>query len=173
MTVEYTVIEKVPSAEAFCHLRVAAGMSPRPSEGARAGLPHSCYGVHILWQETPIAMGRIVGDGAINFDIVDVAVDPAHRGKGLGRLVMEKLVAGWTLTPLMAPTLRWWRMCRNCTRSSASKAFARRARGWPASGEPAVVSSHFLPGKERCPNGNSSYGAFLTMLNAIHIARIP
>ncbi len=50
MTVEYTVIEKVPSAEAFCHLRVAAGMSPRPLEGARAGLPHSCYGVHILWQ---------------------------------------------------------------------------------------------------------------------------
>lgn len=47
-------------------------------------------------------MGRIVGDGAINFDIVDVAVDPAHRGKGLGRLVMEKLVARWTLTPLMA-----------------------------------------------------------------------
>ena len=38
MTVEYTVIEKVPSAEAFCHLRVAAGMSPRPLEGARAGL---------------------------------------------------------------------------------------------------------------------------------------
>ena len=93
MTVEYTVIEKVPSAEAFCHLRVAAGMSPRPLEGARAGLPHSCYGVHILWQETPIAMGRIVGDGVINFDIVDVAVDPAHQGKGLGRLVMEKLVA--------------------------------------------------------------------------------
>ena len=47
MTVEYTVIEKVPSAEAFCHLRVAAGMSPRPLEGARAGLPHSCYGVHM------------------------------------------------------------------------------------------------------------------------------
>ncbi|PAT22218.1 GNAT family N-acetyltransferase, partial [Klebsiella quasipneumoniae] len=25
MTVEYTVIEKVPSAEAFCHLREVAG----------------------------------------------------------------------------------------------------------------------------------------------------
>lgn len=81
-------------------------------------------------------MGRIVGDGAINFDIVDVAVDPAHRGKGLGRLVMEKLVARWTLTPLMAPTLRWWRMCRNCTRSSASKAFARRARDGPRLANP-------------------------------------
>ncbi len=93
-------------------------------------------------------MGRIVGDGAINFDIVDVAVDPAHQWKrpwpaGDG----EAGRPGWTLTPLMAPTLRWWRMCRNCTRSSASKAFARRARGWPASGEPAVVSSHFLPRK--------------------------
>lgn len=167
MTVEYTVIEKVPSAEAFCHLRVAAGMSPRPLEGARAGLPHSCYGVHILWQETPIAMGRIVGDGAINFDIVDVAVDPAHQGKGLGRLVMEKLVA-WldanafdgAYVTLVADVPELY-------------ANARRARGWPASGEPAVVSSHFLPGKERCPNGNSSCGAFLTMLNAIHIARIP
>ena len=128
MTVEYTVIEKVPSAEAFCHLRVAAGMSPRPLEGARAGLPHSCYGVHILWQETP---------------------------------------------PLTGPTLRWWRMCRSCMRSSALKAFGRKAKGWPASGVPGVVNSRFLPGKERCPNGNSSCGAFLTMLNAIHIARIP
>ncbi len=81
----------MPSAEA---LPAAAAPSRRAPEGARAGLPHSRYGgVHILWQETPIAMGRIVGDGAINFDIADVAVDPAHQGKGLGRLVMEKLVA--------------------------------------------------------------------------------
>lgn len=90
-------------------------------------------------------MGRIVGDGAINFDIVDVAVDPAHQGKRPWPAGDGSWSHGWTLTPLMAPTLRWWRMCRNCTRSSASKAFARRARGWPASGEPAVVSSHFLP----------------------------
>lgn len=38
-------------------------------------------------------MGRIVGDGALNFDIVDVAVDPLHQGKGLGRVIMETLVA--------------------------------------------------------------------------------
>lgn len=39
-------------------------------------------------------MGRIVGDGALNFEIVDIAVDPAHQGKGLGRKVMEALI-GW------------------------------------------------------------------------------
>ena len=36
-----------------------------------------------------IAMGRVVGDGACNFEIVDVAVDPSYQGKGLGRKVME------------------------------------------------------------------------------------
>ncbi len=40
-----------------------------------------------------MGMGRIVGDGALNFDIVDVAVDPLYQGKGLGRVIMETLVA--------------------------------------------------------------------------------
>lgn len=94
MTTEYTLLETVPSAEDFCHLRQISGLSPRPLEAAKIGLPRSCYGVHILWQGTPVGMGRIVGDGALNFEIVDIAVDPAHQGKGLGRKVMEALI-GW------------------------------------------------------------------------------
>lgn len=92
MTTDYRFVETVPSAEDFCRLRVVAGMSPRPLEGARAGLPRSCYGVHILYRGTAIGMGRIVGDGALNFDIVDVAIDPSHQGKGLGRQIMQRLV---------------------------------------------------------------------------------
>ena len=37
-------------------------------------------------------MGRIVGDGALNFEIVDIAVDPAHQGRGLGRIIMENII---------------------------------------------------------------------------------
>ncbi|VTN08124.1 Uncharacterised protein [Raoultella ornithinolytica] len=48
MTSDYAVIETVPSAEDFCRLRRISGMSPRPLEGVIAGLPRSCYGVHIL-----------------------------------------------------------------------------------------------------------------------------
>ncbi|SBL61440.1 N-acetyltransferase GCN5 [Klebsiella michiganensis] len=81
MMADYTFIDTVPSAEDFCRLRVISGMSPRPLEGARAGLPRSCYGVHVLYAGVPVGMGRIVGDGALNFEIVDVAVDPAHQGK--------------------------------------------------------------------------------------------
>lgn len=58
MTKDYVFIETVPSAEDFCRLRVISGMSPRPLEGARKGLPRSCYGVHILWQGVPVGMVR-------------------------------------------------------------------------------------------------------------------
>lgn len=93
MTGPYTWIDTVPPAEDFCRLRQIAGLSPRPLEAAQKALPNSCYGVHILFQGKPVGMGRIVGDGALNLEIVDVAVDPEHQGKGLGRGIMEKLVA--------------------------------------------------------------------------------
>lgn len=93
MAAEYTLIPTVPSAEDFCRLRKISGLSPRPLDAAKAGLPRSCYGVHILWQGMPVGMGRIVGDGALNFDIVDIAVDPDHQGRGLGRQIMEALIA--------------------------------------------------------------------------------
>ncbi len=35
-------------------------------------------------------MGRVVGRWRVaNFEVVDVAVDPAYQGRGLGRKVME------------------------------------------------------------------------------------
>jgi GNAT superfamily N-acetyltransferase len=91
MIESYTFIDTVPSVDDFCRLRQIAGLSPRPAEAVRKALPNSCYGVHILWQGVPVGMGRIVGDGALNLEIVDVAVDPEHQGKGLGRGIMEKI----------------------------------------------------------------------------------
>jgi GNAT superfamily N-acetyltransferase len=90
----YQVVETVPSVEDFCRLRIIAGLTPRPAESVRLGLPNSCYAVHICWQNTVVGMGRIVGDGALNMEIVDVAVDPQHQGRGLGRKIMESL-ANW------------------------------------------------------------------------------
>lgn len=37
-------------------------------------------------------MGRIVGDGGLAFQIVDIAVEPAHQGKGLGKAIVGRLV---------------------------------------------------------------------------------
>lgn len=37
-------------------------------------------------------MGRVVGDGALNFEIVDIAVDPVYQGKCYGRLIMQAIM---------------------------------------------------------------------------------
>ena len=39
-----------------------------------------------------IGMGRVVGDGALNFEIVDIAVDPEYQGRGFGRIIMEHIM---------------------------------------------------------------------------------
>jgi len=39
-------------------------------------------------------MGRIIGDGGCFFQVTDIAVDPAHQGRGLGKMIMTEL-RGW------------------------------------------------------------------------------
>ncbi|WP_330960057.1 GNAT family N-acetyltransferase [Photobacterium sp. 53610] len=89
----YQMVEQVVAPEDFLRLREISGLSPRSYEAAVKGLPNSLYGIHILYEGQAIAMGRVIGDGAINFEIVDVAVDPEHQGKGLGRQIMEYIMA--------------------------------------------------------------------------------
>ncbi|WP_444894650.1 GNAT family N-acetyltransferase [Microbulbifer sp. TRSA001] len=89
----YTVIEKVAPTADFLKLREITGLTPRSREAAEKGLPNSLYGIHIKRQSETVAMGRVVGDGALNFEIVDVAVDPKFQGVGLGRQVMEHIMA--------------------------------------------------------------------------------
>ena len=40
-----------------------------------------------------IGIGRIVGDGALNFEIVDIAVDPKYQKQRFGRIIMEHIMA--------------------------------------------------------------------------------
>ncbi len=87
MTIKYEAI--VPSPKEFCEMRVKAGLSPKSLKAATIALPNSLYAISVRDGDTLIAMGRVVGDGACNFEVVDVAVDPIYQGQGLGRKVME------------------------------------------------------------------------------------
>ncbi|MBD1584979.1 GNAT family N-acetyltransferase [Pseudoalteromonas sp. S16_S37] len=87
MTIKFE--EKVPSPKEFCDMRVKAGLSPKSLKAATIALPNSLYGISIRNGDELIAMGRVVGDGACNFEVADVAVDPSYQGRGLGRKVME------------------------------------------------------------------------------------
>jgi len=88
----YQIIEDVVSVNDFMRLRDVAGLTPRPKEAAEKALSNSLFGVHVKLGKQTVGMGRVVGDGALNFEVVDIAVDPVHQGKGLGRLIMESIM---------------------------------------------------------------------------------
>jgi len=86
------VVKEVAAVADFLRLRIVSGLTPRPEAAAKRALPNSLFGVHLIVDEKTVAMGRVVGDGALNFEVVDVAVDPQYQGKGLGRLVMQNIM---------------------------------------------------------------------------------
>lgn len=89
---DYHLIDSVVGAADCCRLRRVAGMSPRSEEAARIGLPNSFHGVHITFNGDVVGMGRIIGDWACCFQLCDIAVDPAHQGRGLGTRIVNALM---------------------------------------------------------------------------------
>lgn len=81
----------VPTVEDYRCLRAIAGLSPRSEAAARAGLPATVVGVVVRRAGQAIAMGRAVGDGLF-YQIVDIAVDPTHQGRGLGKAILAALM---------------------------------------------------------------------------------
>jgi ribosomal protein S18 acetylase RimI-like enzyme len=86
------VVKSVVGVDDFIRLRKISGLSPRPYEAAKRALPNSLFGVQIVVDNHTVGMGRVVGDGWLNFEIVDIAVDPAYQGKGFGRMIMQSIM---------------------------------------------------------------------------------
>jgi len=82
----------IPAIATYQHLRVAAGLSAKSTAAAAKGLPNSLFAVQILQGDEVVGMGRIIGDGGCFFQVVDIAVLPAHQGKGLGKLIMREIM---------------------------------------------------------------------------------
>ncbi|KAI9714304.1 MAG: hypothetical protein M1820_000265 [Bogoriella megaspora] len=89
----YTLLNTIPDSETYVRLRYASGLTPHSLTAATIGLPKSIHAVQIQHDpsQTIVGMGRIVGDGALFFLVVDIAVDPAHQKKGLGKAIMSDI----------------------------------------------------------------------------------
>lgn len=92
MTDGYSLVPEIPAVDDYLRLRVVAGLSPKTIEGARIGLPNSWFGVTLKFEGKAVGMGRVIGDGGTAFQIVDIAVEPEHQGKGLGKRIMAALM---------------------------------------------------------------------------------
>lgn len=90
---EYEIREEVPPVDDYINIRLAAGLSRKSEEAARIGLSNSIYSVVAYYGEQKIGIGRVIGDGGCFFEITDMAVLPENQGKGVGKMIMEALVA--------------------------------------------------------------------------------
>lgn len=91
---DYRLVEGPPPLDDYLRLRRDSGLTPvRPDQaaGAIAGSWSACHVVDAAG--SPVAMGRTLGDGGWYFHIADIATDPEHQRRGLGRLVLEWLIA--------------------------------------------------------------------------------
>ena len=90
---DYNIIHATPSVGDYIYLRASTGLSPKTLQAATVGLTNTLFAVQIIQSSCPndiVGMGRMIGDGGFS-TIVDLAVLPAHQGKGLGKMVMKEL----------------------------------------------------------------------------------
>ncbi|MGV2939830.1 GNAT family N-acetyltransferase [Mesobacillus sp. LC4] len=89
---DFNISYNPPRPSEYINLRLEAGMSEKSQEAARIGLKNSLFAVTVYDESAIVAMGRIIGDGGSFFQVVDIAVKPDYQGKGLGKLVMGKIM---------------------------------------------------------------------------------
>ena len=89
---DYDLIPGAPSVDDYRRLRGVTGLSDKSQAAAEAGLPNTWFAVTVRHEGRTVGMGRVIGDGGTAFQIVDIAVEPEHQGKGLGKQIVGALV---------------------------------------------------------------------------------
>jgi GNAT superfamily N-acetyltransferase len=101
---EYIIVEGLPTPQIYHDLRKLAGLTPPPMDAVPKALANSFVGflayerIHTTNnttpgpEQTPVAMGRLLGDCSLFLILCDVAVHPEHQRKGLGKGILQALV---------------------------------------------------------------------------------
>lgn len=81
------------NAEIYTELRAHAGLQPYEPEDIKIAIDGTLFSIVVWEDEKAVGIARVVGDGRVAFFIKDVVVHPDFQGKGIGRLIMEKIMA--------------------------------------------------------------------------------
>jgi GNAT superfamily N-acetyltransferase len=91
-----TFSDQLPTSESFFELFETTGWNTKyelTKDELYRALKNSWYTISVYENDTLLGFGRIICDGVVHALILDVIVLPEKQGKGIGRLIMEKLVA--------------------------------------------------------------------------------
>lgn len=90
----YELIGSPPPLAAYLRLRAESGLSPKRPDQARPALENSWAWCHVVDTSTGavVGMGRVIGDGGWYFHLADMATDPQHQRRGVGRAVIDHLL---------------------------------------------------------------------------------
>ena len=86
-----TLKENALDLEVYLMLRKAVGWKLLSNEQAKKALDNSLYNVVAYVDDKPVAMGRIVGDGAVICYVQDLIVLPEYQKLKIGSQIMNKL----------------------------------------------------------------------------------
>ena len=87
------IVENKLDVETYLDIRASVHWKVLRKEQAEKALNNSLYTVMAVENGKTIGMGRIVGDGAVICYIQDFVVRPEYQGTGIGRKMMERLIA--------------------------------------------------------------------------------
>ena len=81
------------SIENYNKLRASVDFITVQPKRAEVALSNSLFTIIAMDEDTPVCMARVVGDGGYVYFICDVIVSPAYQSKGLGRRLIEQVLA--------------------------------------------------------------------------------
>jgi|SRR5688500_2012322 len=89
---EFKILPRTLTVVEYNALRAAAGWPVFEDRLVQQAMTNTLFSVCVQFHETTIGMGRVIGDNAIYFHIMDVIVHPDFQRKGVGKLIMEALL---------------------------------------------------------------------------------
>ncbi len=88
----YSIEKRTPGVDDYMRLRQTSGLTPFSRAAAEIGLEGTVFAVVVVVDSEVIGMGRLIGDGGCFFQVTDIAVQPNHQGRGLGKAIMTAIM---------------------------------------------------------------------------------
>jgi ribosomal protein S18 acetylase RimI-like enzyme len=86
------IVYEVPNTKEYLELRIAAGLGSKDEAIVEKSLKHSLFAVVLRGDDSELlGMGRIIGDGAWFYQIVDFVIAPSYQSQGFDDIIMQEL----------------------------------------------------------------------------------